>query len=428
MNWVLKWASILFLCWMSGFGSAQTLPPVDMLSFEKVARIGRGKFSERLPKEITDRDIFSPKSVRFSASGKKIYINSLEGGKTVVYEWPGLRKLKTISHRFGAKQAFLFKGETTVFDYPYFTQSQSGNANEFTGKPVESELSADGRYLWVPYYRRSYDHSGQSPGAVAIIDTVTDAIVRVMPTGPIPKYVVASPDGKSVAVIHWGDNTIGLIDVSSGKPESFRYVAHLVVEKKLSQEGLAGEDRDQICGFCLRGSVFTPDSQHLLVARLGKGGIAAFHIPSRTYLGTVINVPSTPRHLVIGPDLETLYASSNFSGYVSKISISALLESLKTARGQRIQGPVWQKEFVGKGARTLDINPAGDTLFVAVNSSSELVAVDSRSLKIRGRIAVDSFAVGLAVSPDGDFVIVTSQGHSGQGGNSVNLIRLVDPQ
>ena len=37
-------------------------------------------------KDSHDPDINSPKSVNVSPDGKKFYVNSLEGGKTVVYE------------------------------------------------------------------------------------------------------------------------------------------------------------------------------------------------------------------------------------------------------------------------------------------------------------------------------------------------------
>ena len=38
--------------------------------------------------ETLDKDIHSPKSVNFHPSGRKYYVNSLEGGKTVVYDFP----------------------------------------------------------------------------------------------------------------------------------------------------------------------------------------------------------------------------------------------------------------------------------------------------------------------------------------------------
>lgn len=54
-------------------------------------------------------------------------------------------------------------------------------------------MSHNGKYLWVPYYRRSFDLKASSPSALAIIDMQTDKVVRVMPTGPLPKYVAISP-------------------------------------------------------------------------------------------------------------------------------------------------------------------------------------------------------------------------------------------
>lgn len=393
------------------------------LQMERIGRIQNRGGGAKLRIDIQDRDIYSPKSVRFAADGSKFYINSLEGGKTVVYSWPDLKKLDTISHRFREADASLFGGESTVFGYRYFKRPPSNDPNVFMGKPVESELSHRGRWLWVPYYRRDFDSSGQSPSAIAIIDTRTDRIVRVMPTGPIPKYVTASPDGKYVAVIHWGDNTVGLIDTSSNDPRDFKYVAHLTVETRLNQEGLEGTDRDKTCGFCLRGSVFTADGQYLLVARMGKGGIAGFHVPSRTYLGSIMKIKSTPRHLVLSPDGRTLYASSNFAGYISKAPVSEVVSALAKAAGRRIDGPSWSQVSVGAGARTLDISSDGRVLFVAVNNTSELVAVDAVHMKVISRLGVDPYAVGLALAPDDSAVILTSQGRSGQGGgNAANII------
>ncbi len=390
------------------------------VQLERIGRISPGG-GAGLRFNIKDREVNSPKSVRFSADGRKFYINSLEGGQTLVYSWPDLQKLKTITHQFGQVEQPLFQGESTVFDYPYF--QNKANPNFFRGKPVESELSHQGRFLWIPYYRRDFDHSGQSPSAVAIVDTATDEIVRVMPTGPIPKYVAASHDGRYVAITHWGDNTIGLIDTNSGDPRAWRYVAHLTVEAKLSQAGKGGTDRDATCGFCLRGTVFTADSHYLLVARMGGGGVAGFHIPSRKYLGTISNIAATPRHLVLSPDGSTVYASSNSSGVVSGALVSEVIASLERAGGKRVAGPRWVGTAVGSGARTVDISADGNFLFVAVNASSEVVVVYAPRMKVVARQKVDPFAVGLALAPDGSAVILTAQGRSGRGGgNAVNLV------
>ncbi len=396
----------------------------EVLELERYARIGRGGKSQKLEIDIKDPEINSPKSVRFSQDARKIYINSLEGGKTVIYSWPDLKKLRTISHEFTTKEAELFQNESTIFNYPYYSKPKGGDVNIFMGKPVESELSHGGRWLWIPYYRRDFDKWGQSPGAVAIIDTEKDEIVRVMPTGPIPKYVAASPDGRYVAVVHWGDNTVGIIDTSSNDPRRFQYVSHLVVEEQLSQKNMAGKDRDAFCGFCLRGTVFSPDGDYLLVARMGKGGIAGFHIPTATYLGSIMKIKDTPRHLALSPDGANVFASSNVAGYVSKTPLSLVLESLIKANGKRVNGPKWIETKVGAGARTLDLTTDGRLIFVAVNNSSEVVAVDAELMQVVVRLKVDPYAVGLAVAPDTSAVVLTSQGKKGVGGNAVNIVRI----
>jgi hypothetical protein len=367
-----------------------------------------------------DTDIHSPKSIRFTTTGNKAYVNSLEGFRTVVYDPSSLKKIGTIKHHFAKAQEDLFNGQTSVFNYLFHHHPASGNVNHFNGKPVESELSHGGRYLWIPYYRRDFDPGATSPSAVAVIDTRDDRIVRVLPTGPIPKYVEASPDNNWLAVTHWADNSIGLINISAGDPSLFAYRPdRLVVEQLLPQIGLEDKNRDRSCGYCLRGTVFSPDSETLLVARMKGGGIAGFDVESGTYLGTVLGMKPTPRHLLLSHDGSTLYVTSNISGYVSRIPLALVLESLASADGKRIDVRGWKSVHVGLGARTIDQDPSGRYLFTAVNGSSEVVVVETETMDIITRVRSDSYTVGLAVSPDGRQVWTTSQGRDGKGGNSV---------
>ena len=379
--------------------------------------------------DIFDRSINSPKSALFSDDGRKLYIYSLEGGQTVVYQWPSLQKIKVIDHLFTARNQNLFQnGEQTVFNYPFYKSNPANPSglNYFRGKPVEMTLSHEGRYLWITYYRRDYDTSAQSPSAVAIVDTNTDEIVRVMPTGPIPKYVAISPDGRSAAITHWGDNTVALIDISSRSPSDFKYTQLLAVEKQISQADKGGTDRDATCGFCLRGTVFSPDSRLLFVARMGGGGIAGFDLSQNKYLGTITNVRSTPRHLLISPDQRKLISSSNVSGYVSVFDLNQLTNELMNADGKRIRGSSPREISVGLGARTIEIEPSGRYVYVAVNNDTKVVAVDIETSKVVAEVKVDPFPVGLAISKDGSYIAVTSQGHAGRGGgNAVNIIRVV---
>lgn len=400
---------------------ARSAPAKAPVSLDLRARFQNYDSSPGHPADRFDQDISSPKSARFSRDGRKLYVNSLEGMRTAVYDADSLDKLRTVEHAFDAGDAPLFRGEQTVFDYSYHRQPADGDVNAFRGRPVESALSHGGRFLWVPYYRRDFDRGATSPSAVAIIDTGADTIVRVMPTGPIPKYVAISPDDHWAAIVHWGDNTVGLVDISSGDAATFHYAPErLVVERALPQEGLIGKNRDKECGFCLRGTVFTPDSSTLLVARMGGGGIAGFDVASRRYLGTVVGMKPTPRHLAVSPDRETLYFSSNVSGYVSSIGLPALVGALRDAGGRRVSLSGFREVYVGGGARTIEISPDGRYVYAAVNSASEVVVVDTRSMDVVARAPTDPFAVGLAVAPDGRRLVTTSQGRKGEGGgNSV---------
>jgi DNA-binding beta-propeller fold protein YncE len=379
-----------------------------------------------------DSHIISPKSINFTKDGRKVYINALEGLETLVYSFPGLKLIKAIDHDFTPSESGLFQnGETTVFDYPYHHRRDSADKNVFSGKPVEGTFSHADRYFWVPYYRRSYDSNASGPSAMAIIDTDKDEIVRVMPTGPLPKMVAVSPDGKTLAVTHWGDNTVGLIDISSPDPRDFKYTEHLVVESRLNTAGLTG-NRDSNCGFCLRGTVFTPDGRHLLVGRMAGGGIAVFSIPAGDYLGSFTDFSPTPRHLVVDPTGQYLYASDSKGGIVARVRLSEALASLSANPGKSVPGPKGERLNVGVRPRTIAISPDALNLYVSVHGAKRLVRVDTKTWKVADGIDVSPFPVGLDVSPDGAYVAITSQGGpvSGAsppaytGGNSVEFFRV----
>jgi DNA-binding beta-propeller fold protein YncE len=393
------------------------------LSQESLVRVGRiqalGKTNA--PQDIYDVRIQSPKSAMFSQDGKKLYINALEGGQTLVYSFPELQPLKSIDHTFGPADAAIFQNETTVFGYPYF-YGKAGQYNHFLGKPVEMAMSHNGKYLWVPYYRRSFDLNASSPSALAIIDMQTDKVVRVMPTGPLPKYVAIAPDSKQAVVTHWGDNTLGVLDISAEHPRDFRYSGHWVVERKLPTEGIKG-NRDNNCGFCLRGTVYSPDGQTVLVARMGGGGVAGFEAVTGRYLGTVTDIVPNPRHMVVSHDGRALYVSGNKSGLVGAYDLAAVVQALKAAGGQRVAGPGGRGLSVGMGVRTIELSPDQRSLYAAINNDSKLVKIDLSSWSVVARSDVDPFTVGLAVSPDGKTIVTTSQGREMVGGHSVGLYR-----
>jgi DNA-binding beta-propeller fold protein YncE len=369
-----------------------------------------------------DTSINSPKSVKYSKDGTKFYVQSLEGYTTSIYDSKSKSLIKTLIHDFTVANDSLFKdGETTIYNYPY--KQNRKQKNVFLGKPVESCFSHGGKYLWVTYYRRDFDPIAQSPSAVAIIDTESDIIVRVMPTGPLPKMIACSPDNKRIAITHWGDNTVAIVDIDSDDPFDFNFVKHSVVDYKMSTEFSSSHvNRDASCGFCLRGTAYTPDGQFLLVGRMGGGGIAIFDAVNYDYLGTVFGMMSNVRHLVVKDDY--LYISCNRPGYVQRCNWRELVKTRLDSPEKKVNYSAFENVYVGTGARTIVLTSDGKYLYAAANSVSKIVAVRTSDMKVVAKIPADSYPVGMAISSDNSELIVTSQGKSNRGGNSVMVFSL----
>ena len=400
------------------------LTPKNFKSLQLKVRFQSNYPALNMAPDQYDEAVNSPKSIVFSADGKKFYVHSLEGYTTIVYDAKKFIKIKEIKHIFDANNATLFlNNESTVFDYPFKQKQQ--NFNYFMGKPVESCLSHDGKYLWVTYYRRNWDENASSPSAVAIIDTATDNIIRVMPTGPLPKMIACSPNNKFVAVTHWGDNTVGIIDVSSNNVLDFKYTKKIVIDNQLTLDyGQDSKiDRDNNCGNCLRGTIFTPDSQTLLVAKMGGNGIAKISTNGFEYEGTLTGMKGNIRHLVINNN--NLVISSNKFGFVQQIGLDSMLSIPLSKSDKLFPTKDWKTAFVGIGARTIDVSADGRYIFACVNNENKISVIDSKTMSVIFSVDGSRFPVGMALSPDGKTLVVTSQGKSNQY-NSGNVVAVYD--
>ena len=370
--------------------------------------------------DTRDDAIFSPKSVNIHPDNSKYYVNSLEGGTTVVFEMGTNRRLKVISHRINAQHDSLWGASSPLYRFEHYRKN-----NHFMGKPVEAVFSHGGRYLWVPYYRRSYDINAQDPSAVAVIDTRSDEIVRLMETGPLPKMIAVSNDNRYIAVSHWGNNTVGIIDIESDDPMEWHHTKLHVVDYVLPLNYSLTQhvNRDNGSGYALRGTVFTPDDRYLLVGCMGGGGgIAVIDMQEQRYLGRVMGMMFGVRHLVISDGY--LYLSINGSGYVQRIELDKFIDAAISITGKSTVLKGWTSCKVGAGARTIEVSPCGKYIFAACNFASKLYVVDAREMRVIATTSVDSFPVGLDISSNGDTLITTSQGRSGCGGNAVDIFSI----
>jgi DNA-binding beta-propeller fold protein YncE len=401
-----------------------SLPEGAPLGLRLAARFQRYSTSTLSAADVYDADIDSPKSVVISADGGTAYINSLEGCRTVVYDALKPAKRGVIRHNFGARQAELFPGGNPWFGYRFSADLPPEGPNIFSGKPVEGALSHGGRYLWIPYYRRDFDLDGTQPSAVAVVDTEARTIARVLPVGPIAKNVAASPDGRYMAVAHWGGNTVGFVDISSSEPAGFAPAGLAVLGSTEPLSGSEGMDRDRECGLCVRGLAWSPDSKTLFAGCMGgAGGVAVIDAagPGAPELLGRVKLGGKPRDLAVSPDGKWLYAVSSAAGTVIRADAAGVARAALTGNSGSVE---FLSVSLGGTPRSMRLSPDGKWLYVALNSDSQVAAVDAAKLEVVARVGADSFPVGLDLSPDGRFLWVTSQGIDGAGGNSVEVFEI----
>lgn len=86
--------------------AASTSAQAELVRFARIQALG----TTNKAGDIYDPRMQSPKSAHFSVDGRKLYINALEGGQTLVYSFPQLQALSIINHQFTDDNANLFKG------------------------------------------------------------------------------------------------------------------------------------------------------------------------------------------------------------------------------------------------------------------------------------------------------------------------------
>lgn len=381
-----------------------------------------------------DRDVFSPKSVNFHPDGTKYYVNMLEGCRTVVYDAGTHEKLAVISHELDQDDVALWAPASTLYTFRHYKER---DVRAFSGRPVEGAFSHGGRYFWVPYYRRSFDINAQEPSAVAVIDTRADTIVRILDVGVLPKMVCVSPWNDVVAIAHWGDNTVGLIDITDVRPQMWRQRANVAVDRQLKLDLPLDKhvDRDNGSGNALRGMAFVAHGRYVLVACMGgMGGVAVIDVHRERFVGRLTGMLPNIRHLATANDY--LYLSANRAGAVQRIPLSSVMSAITqmcaTSEGKpqrvAIQAEKIETLKLTGGIRTIALTADGRYLLAASNTASCLHLVDARKFKKLLTIPADSYPVGLDVSPDGKTAVSTSQGRERQGGNVVDVYTLTLPE
>ncbi len=208
--------------------------------------------------------------------------------------------------------------------------------------------SADGRFVYI-------DVNGPK-GNLSVIDTSTYKIIKNITVGAGTDGVAVTPNGMSVYVANYGDNTVSVVDTST-----FSTIATIPVG--IEPEGIA----------------ITPNGKLAYVADYGAKAVSVINTSSNKVLYTVTSLGGNPEGIAITPNGKLAYVS--ISGSVIVV-INTTTNSIITTIGTSGAGVIAITPD-GKFVYTITL---GGSAFSVINTSSNQVISTFGSVPFGGDI------------------------------------------
>jgi len=253
-------------------------------------------------------DDLQPKSIVHSGNGLFFAQNMMYRHNVAVFDRDG-------------NEVALISDSVNLADFGIDTK---GRSPQVKGSPVEAAFTSDGKYAYVSNYKMYgkgwnpvADDSCQSrnwdPSYVYRIDTTTFAIDQVIEVGAVPKFLLVSPDDRTLVVSNFCSQDVSIVDVASAREVERVFV-----------------------GLHPRGIAITKDSQFAYVTVMGGGNVTRIDLASFE-TSQITAAGFTPRHVVLSPDDSVMYVTNNKSGTVRKVSTTTgeLLGVVSTGREPR---------------------------------------------------------------------------------------------
>jgi len=257
----------------------------------------------------------------------------------------------------------------------------TGNVAElgtFTRHVAESVhgigLSADGKSLYVA------DVAGNNLDAFSLsgpqgFDSSAKA-AHTAPTGLFPVHMVNTLDGHTIFVTNFNESSISVIDAATWK-----------VIKKIQVPNKP------------HGIVLSPDGRFVYASCYGAHAVAVINVATETLAHTVVlPVASEPYGIGISADGRYVYASDNFTGRLMIVNTTT----------DTYVGSVQ----IGLHPALIARSPNGKLLYVANGGSRTVSALDIGTdpahPKVIATVPVQGYPHGLAVTPDGRYVVVAN--------------------
>jgi YVTN family beta-propeller protein len=232
---------------------------------------------------------------------------------------------------------------------------------QFEGNAVEAVITRDGRTLYVSNFRRA---------VVEVIDLESRAVAAEIPVGRNPKTMAISRDERTLYVSNWSSDDVSVVDL------------------------VRGEETHRLrVGRHPRGIAVTAGGT-LIVGNHADHTLAFFAAPTYERIRDDIECGLYPRHVILSPDDRYAYVSVQATSAVFRIDVGT--------------GEILDRWWGGRNLKTIAVTADGRYIFTAVFLGEEVIGIDTedgttREYRVRG---IEK-PCGLAVSPDGAFVLVT---------------------
>ena len=221
--------------------------------------------------------------------------------------------------------------------------------------PEQFALSTDGKRLFV---------ANEDSASTTVVDIDSGAVVARIPVGSEPEGVVTTPDGRWILVTNESDNSVSVIDARTLK---------VVKSVRVGQRP--------------RDIAFSADGSVAYVSGEFDASIYSVGMPSGEPVKRLVQLRKEARPMALACDgqRQRLYASTGRGGTVAIIDL---------AKAQLIT-----EVEVGKRPWGIALSRDGKRLYTANGPSDDVSVMDTTTNRVISRIAVGRSPWGVAVGP-----------------------------
>lgn len=218
--------------------------------------------------------------------------------------------------------------------------------------PEQFDVSADGKRLFI---------SNEDAATLSVLDIATGAIETSVPVGHEPEGVRVSPNGRWVVVTNETGNSVTVVDA-----KSFAVLHTLSVGQRP------------------RDVAFTPDSATIYISGEFASSVYRAAVPGGGPVERLLQLrkDDRPMGIVLDAQRKRLYVSTGRGGTVAVIALD---------------GKLLKEIPVGKRPWGLALAPDGRRLYTANGPSNDVSIIDTVSLSVVKTVAVGGSPWGVAV-------------------------------